>query len=158
MATETCRRVQGIAADAPAILKILLLMAWSEFSKGDTCFMWGIQIWDNYGHNLQLKSTFYYPFPSHANNDMVWKQESLSSGKPCNVCWRGQGWDHPALVFTLPVSLLLKAPPWQFSELLWTQQMFRNLAAILDSEEAKKCLNFLKRSKCLKVELVLIWR
>lgn len=82
----------------------------------------------------------------------VWALESpaMSAG--------GQGWDHPVLVFTLPVFLLLKAPPWQFSELLWTQQRFRNLAAILDNEEAKKCLNFLKHSKCLKMELVLIWR
>lgn len=164
LSAETSRGDQSHTADAQTILefKILLLILWSKFLKGDTCFMWEIQVWDNYGYKLQLGSTFCYPFHTQANNDMVWNHGSLSSGKPCNICWRGEGCDHQVLHycahFYLPMSLLNKAPPWQFSELLWTQQMFRNLTAIIDNEEAKKCLNILKHSKCLKVELVLIWR
>lgn len=49
-----------------------------------------------------------------------------------------------------PMSLLQKAPPWQFSELLWVPHMFRNLTATADNVEAEKCLNLLKPNKCLQ--------
>lgn len=126
--------------------------------------MWEIQIWDNYGCKLQLRSTF-HPFPIQAKkltlcgSKEVWAQESPVLS--VEVVVKVETIKLFVIVLVLPyppMSLLQKAPPWQFSELVWALRMFRNLTATTDNVEAEKCLNLLKPSKYLRVEWVLIPR